>query len=94
MSAVLTKPAGFDRRTRYEVVRSSIDRPCDDYPYSSVTNIRKGELYLLCTEFPGGESGFADSAGHPVRLRICMACAPRWAVEQLVPEPRDSGSSR
>lgn len=87
----LTKPSGFDRRTRYEFVRSSIDRPCDDYPQSSAINIRKGDLYLLCTEFPGGESGYADAAGHPVRLRLCMDCAPRWALEQM-PESPGSGT--
>lgn len=84
---VLTKPAGFDPRTRYEIVRSTIDRACDDYPYSSAINIRKGDLYLLCTEFPGGESGYADSAGHPVQLRICMDCAPAWARDQVSDTP-------
>lgn len=83
MSTVLTKPPGFDPRTTYELRRSRTDRPCDDYPQSSAIVIRKGDLYVLCTEFPGGESGFADSAGHPVRLRLCMECAPRWVTEQL-----------
>ena len=32
--------------------------------------IVKGSVYVLATEFPGGEAGYADSAGHPVSWRI------------------------
>jgi hypothetical protein len=32
--------------------------------------IPKGSEYVVATEFPGGESGYADTAGHPVRMRI------------------------
>lgn len=32
--------------------------------------IPKGSEYVIATEFPGGEAGYADSAGHPVRFRI------------------------
>ena len=35
--------------------------------------IRKGSDHVIATEFPGGEAGYADSAGHPVRWRICPA---------------------
>ena len=98
MSTLLTKPAGLDHRTSYEIVRSNIYRPCDDYPQSDALVIKRGDPYLLCTEFPTGASGYADSAGHPVRLHVCMDCAPRWVVEQVadltgaaVDEPRDNG---
>ncbi len=37
--------------------------------------IRPGDVYLEVTELPGGESGYADSAGHPVRMAVCASCA-------------------
>lgn len=57
---------------RERIVRARRARRCDDRG-----TIAAGELYLLCTEYPGGDSGYADSAGHPVRMRICQRCAPR-----------------
>ena len=36
--------------------------------------IQPGEVYLEVTEFPGGESGYADAAGHPVRMCVCAPC--------------------
>lgn len=47
-------------------------RLCDAYPGRP---IRPGELYVEHTEYPGGESGYADSAGHPVRMAECRDCA-------------------
>lgn len=35
--------------------------------------IPKGSDHVIATEFPGGEAGYADSAGRPVRWRICAA---------------------
>lgn len=32
--------------------------------------IEVGETYTIATEFPGGEAGYADFAGHPVRFRL------------------------
>ena len=29
-----------------------------------------GELHIIATEFPGGEAGYADYAGRPVRMRV------------------------
>jgi len=29
-----------------------------------------GEQYVVATEFPGGEAGYADAAGHPVRMAV------------------------
>lgn len=39
--------------------------------------IAVGEHYLEIKEFPGGESGYADSAKHPVRAAVCEVCARR-----------------
>ena len=36
-----------------------------------------GDRYLEHKEFPGGESGYADSAKHPVRAAECEVCARR-----------------
>lgn len=41
-------------------------------------DIAAGELYIEHTEFPGGESGYADTAGHPVRMSECRSCAERY----------------
>lgn len=51
--------------------------------------IRAGEQYLAHTEFPGGEGGYADAAGHPVRLAECYACAVKYGREYLFPEGKD-----
>ncbi len=47
--------------------------------------IKQGDLYLEHKEFPGGEAGFADAAGHPVRLAECRACAERYGRGHLLP---------
>lgn len=46
--------------------------------------IQRGELYVEHTEFPGGESGYADAAGHPVRMAECRACAERYGRGNLI----------
>ena len=40
--------------------------------------IRRGDSYLELVEFPGGDSGYADSAGHPVRAAECSPCARKY----------------
>lgn len=47
--------------------------------------IKAGDWYLEYTEFPGGELGYADAAGHPVRLAECRACAERSGRGHLFP---------
>lgn len=53
---------------------------CADYH-----RINPGDYYLQSTEFPGGDLGFADMAGRPVRLRECRACAERYGRSGLFP---------
>lgn len=48
--------------------------------------IRPGELYVEHKEFPGGEAGYADYAGHPVRMAECRACAERYGRGHLFSE--------
>jgi len=45
--------------------------------------IKPGQQYLLGTVFPGDDSGLADTAGHPVRLRECFECAERYGRDDL-----------
>lgn len=40
--------------------------------------IGAGHLYIEHTEFPGGDAGYADAAGHPVRMAECRQCAERY----------------
>ncbi|MFE2996848.1 hypothetical protein ACFXG4_17755 [Nocardia sp. NPDC059246] len=47
--------------------------------------IKPGEQYLEHKEFPSGESGYADAAGHPVRLAECYRCGR----ESLFTEGKD-----
>ena len=35
--------------------------------------IEPGTTYVRCTEYPGGDAGYADAAGHPVRMAIHAA---------------------
>lgn len=46
--------------------------------------IAAGDLYIEHTEFPGGEAGYADAAGHPVRMAECRACAERYGRGHLL----------
>lgn len=46
--------------------------------------IKPGEVYLEWTEFPGGEAGYADYAGHPVRMAECADCASRYGRADLL----------
>lgn len=43
-----------------------------------------GDRYLEIKEFPGGESGYADSAKHPVRAAECEVCARRHGRGDLL----------
>lgn len=58
---------------------------CEDYPPTTHT-IKPGEQYVIATEYPGGESGYADDAGHPVRIKLCTACAGPRRMERLIAE--------
>lgn len=46
--------------------------------------IRPGEYYIEHTEFPGGDAGYADYAGHPVRMNECRKCAERYDRGDLI----------
>lgn len=46
--------------------------------------IRPGDIYLMHTEFPGGESGYADAAERPVRMAECASCADRYERTDLL----------
>lgn len=46
--------------------------------------VMPGELYIEHTEFPGGDAGYADSAGHPVRMAECRCCAERYGRGDLI----------
>lgn len=50
--------------------------------------IKPGEVYLQHTEFPGGDAGYADAAGHPVRVAECADCATRYGRGHLIEERR------
>ncbi|MCZ4557933.1 hypothetical protein O4215_20440 [Rhodococcus maanshanensis] len=49
--------------------------------------IQPGEVYLEHTEFPGGDAGYADAAGHPVRMAECADCARRYGRGPLLADP-------
>lgn len=53
--------------------------------------IRPGDYYLQGVEFPDGDLGWANEAGHPVRLRECRECAVRYGRGGLFPGA-DSGA--
>ena len=54
--------------------------------------IQPGEVSLMHTEFPGGESGYADAAGRPVRMAECVACATRYGRAALLAAPAGPGA--
>lgn len=89
MGTVLAKPRGHDAKVRYEIRRARAERLCEGYRCTVVIPV--GQMYLVCTEFPGGESGYASSAGHPVRLSVCPDCAPEW-THWAMPKAPISGS--
>jgi hypothetical protein len=66
---------------------------------SCCDQIQPGDLYIEWTEFPGGDAGYADAAGHPVRMAECRACAERYGRKHLldahkINEPAPAGSQR
>jgi len=50
------------------IIRARRQHQCDDHRGCV---IEPGELYLEAKEFPGADAGYADTAGHPVRLKLC-----------------------
>lgn len=61
--------------------RARRHRLCDSHDCA----IGRGDYYLVHVEFPGGESGFADAAGQPVRMAECRVCAERYGRGDLFP---------
>jgi hypothetical protein len=56
--------------------------PCS---WGRCRTIAPGEAYLVHTEYPGGDgAGYADSAGHPVRIAECSDCATRYGRADLL----------
>ena len=45
--------------------------------------IKTGQQYLESTVFPDHDTGIADMAGHPLRLRECFSCAERYGRDHL-----------
>ncbi|MBB3752680.1 hypothetical protein FHT44_005192 [Mycolicibacterium sp. BK634] len=41
-------------------------------------------MYIEHTIFPGADSGYADTAGHPVRMAECRGCAERYGRGHLI----------
>ncbi|AEK09543.1 hypothetical protein LITTLEE_163 [Mycobacterium phage LittleE] len=52
--------------------------------------IQPGEFYIDHTEFPGGDAGYADTAGHPVRMAECRVCAERYGRGDLIKDRESS----
>lgn len=52
--------------------------------------IRPGERYLMHVEMPGGDAGYADSAGHPVQMAECGRCATRYGRGDQLGEAKDT----
>lgn len=65
---VLPLRAGANYRERIVTARRS--HHCDNYP-RCVDGIKQGDRYLLATEYPGSDVGWANAAGHPVRWKLC-----------------------
>lgn len=59
---------------REQILTARKSRTCDSA--GCVERIEPGDQYLLAKEYPGGESGYADAAGKPIRLHLCRKCAP------------------
>lgn len=49
-----------------------------------------GERYLVHVELPGGDAGYADTAGHPVQMAECSRCAIRDGRGELLGEAQDA----
>jgi hypothetical protein len=46
--------------------------------------IAPGDVYVEHKSFPGHDSGYATSAGRPVRAKECAECAARYGREHLL----------
>jgi hypothetical protein len=56
--------------------------------------IPRGTEYVVATEFPGGDAGYADAAGHPVRMPIhaekpCHYCPSPDLVARTPAQPEE-----
>jgi len=48
-------------------------------------HIHPGDAYLVWTDFPGSDAGYATTAGHPVQFRQCADCAVSSGHEAKLP---------
>jgi hypothetical protein len=76
MPAVRTLPMNLSRARRARKTHSACGGHCKP--------IQPGDIYLEHVEFPGGDSGYADTAGHPVRMAECRSCAERYGRGALI----------
>lgn len=55
--------------------------------WGSCRTIQPGEAYLIHTTFPGDDSGYATTAGHPIKIAECSDCATRYGRAELLAAP-------
>ena len=66
------------------ITRRRVARKAHACGWGTCRTIQPGEVYLEHVEYPGGEAGYADAAGHPVRLAECPDCANRYGRGELL----------
>lgn len=64
------RPLVAEANYRGRIVTARRPHRCDYY-VRCVDGIRQGDRYLVATEYPGHDVGWADAAGHPVRWKLC-----------------------
>lgn len=45
--------------------------------------IEPGSEYVVATEYPGGDAGYADYAGHPVRMSVHAESSCHYCTERV-----------
>lgn len=67
-----------------ETARRRVARKPHPCSFGACRTIQPGETYLVHTAFPGHDAGYADAAGHPVRVFECSDCATRYGRADLL----------
>jgi hypothetical protein len=66
-------------------VRRRVARKQHLCQWGDCRRINPGDVYVESTSFPGHDSGYATSAGHPVRMALCARCALGYGYDLDIP---------
>ena len=71
---MLPEPTPTPQDRSYKRLRTARKPYWCAWDFAHDRRITPGDKYYVYTDYPGSDIGYATTAGHPVRMRICYQC--------------------